>query len=485
MDFKTIQATWQRDEDMPERSWRLMMLRKVLNGQLYDQIKHSFSEEQTGAGEYIPLRKRRPSVRTNLCRTVVDDSISLLFGEDHFPTVDIKGEQKAVLGRLLKEIKLNEVMIDAATKGAVGSVAIMFSVISDRIFLKALETEYLTPVWDPKAPDTLLSVVECYKVKGSDLKMAGYDISQDEVGSDFWFRREWDTEKEIWYLPVKKSDTKTEFVKDDKRSVDHKLGFVPVVWVKNLPGGDDCDGASTLCGESIDCQIEIDYQLSQVGRGLKFMSDPTLVLKQDENGGAGAKPLVKGANNALVVPAGGDAKLLEIDGGASEAVINYVKHLREVALENMHGNKASNEKIAAAQSGRAMEIMNQALIWLADRLSISYGEGALIELINMIFAASRKFKLIFKSGEEVGEFPEDLVPVLIWPAWYTSTTQDIMNTANTMVRLTDSGLLTRLTAIKALAAQFDIEDAEAESKLALAELQARNAGAKVSATISE
>ena len=124
MDFKTIQETWQRDEDMPDRSWRLMMLRKVLNGKLYDQIKHPFSDEQTGAGEYIPLRKRRPSVRSNLCRTVVDDSVSLLFGEDHFPTVSIPdGDMGKALSRLLKEIKLNEVMIDAATKGSVGSAA--------------------------------------------------------------------------------------------------------------------------------------------------------------------------------------------------------------------------------------------------------------------------------------------------------------------------------------------------------------------------
>lgn len=484
MDFKTIQETWQKDDDMPDRSWRLMMLRKVLNGELYDRIKHPFSDEQTGAGEYIPLRKRRPSVRTNLCRTVVDDSVSLLFGEDHFPSIDIPdGDLKASLQRLIKEIKLNEVMIDAATKGSVGSVAIMFSVISNRVFIKALETETLEPVWNPEAPDCLIMVREQYKVTGKALREIGYNIDPDDDGADFWFRREWDDSEEIWYSPLKKSYEKKEFVRDEARTTKHDLGFVPIVWVKNLPGGDDIDGSPTLCGESIDCQIEIDYQLSQVGRGLKFMSDPTLVLKQDENGSA--QPIVKGANNALVVPPTGDAKLLEISGDAAEAVLQYVKHLREIALENMHGNKSSNEKMAAAQSGRAMEIMNQALIWLADRLSISYGEGAILDLIWMIFAASRKFKLVFKNGDEVGEFPEDLRPALIWPAWYTPTTSDLMNTATTLVKLTDSGLLTRLSAIKALAAQFDIEDAEAESKLALAELQERNAAAKVSATISE
>ena len=32
----------------------------------------------------------------------------------------------------------------------------------------------------------------------------------------------------------------------------------------------------------------------------------------------------------------------------------------------------------AAQSGRALELMNQGLIWLADNLRVSYGEGALL-----------------------------------------------------------------------------------------------------------
>ncbi|TKI03569.1 phage portal protein [Martelella alba] len=482
--FRTIQETWAKDKDMPERSWRLMVLRKVLNGQLYDNIKNDFSKEANNVGEYIPLRQRRPSVRSNLCRTVVDDSVSLLFGEDHFPVIDVRDQKsKENLTLLIKEVRLNEVMIDAATKGSVGSVAILFTVIKERVFLRVLETEYLTPIFDPDAPDTLKSVREQYKVAGSDLKKIGYSVAPDEEGADFWFRREWNSQQEAWYSPAKVSYGEPTEI-DKAKTVTHNLGFVPVVWIKNLPGGNDIDGTPTMCDESIDCQIEIDYQLSQVGRGLKFMSDPTLVLKQDE-AAQGGQPIVKGANNALVVPPGGDAKLLEINGGASEAVISYVKHLREIALENMHGNKASNEKIAAAQSGRAMEIMNQALIWLADRLSISYGEGAIIELIGMIFQASRKIKLKFKDGSEVGEFADSLTPVLIWPPWYTATAQDIMNTASTLVRLVDSGLLTRLTAIKALAAQFDIENAEAESKMAFAELLARNTPAQVKANINE
>ena len=77
--YKTIQDTWPRDSDLPTRAYHIAMYRRVLDGTLYDNIRHPFSMENTDAGEYIPLRKRRPSVRTNLCRTVVDDSVALLF----------------------------------------------------------------------------------------------------------------------------------------------------------------------------------------------------------------------------------------------------------------------------------------------------------------------------------------------------------------------------------------------------------------------
>ncbi len=40
----------------------------------------------------------------------------------------------------------------------------------------------------------------------------------------------------------------------------------------------------------------------------------------------------------------GDARLLEIGGTASAAVIEYVRTLRELALESIHGNRASQTK---------------------------------------------------------------------------------------------------------------------------------------------
>ena len=449
------------------------MLRRVLDGTLYDNLQYAFGVEYNDAGEYIPLRERRPSVRTNLCRTVVDDSVSLLFGEGNFPAVQMPdNDQRGRLHRLLKEAGINSVMLDAATRGSVGSSAVMLQVLRGRVFLKVLDT------------DTLLSVTEQYKASGTVLAQAGYAVSDADLGATFWFRRTWDSQNETWYQPWKVSTKDAKPKIDRVRSVQHKLGFVPIAWIKNLPGGDDIDGAPTLLPEAIDCQIEIDYQLSQAGRGLKFMSDPTLVVKNDGGAEDDGAARTGGAANALMVGADGDAKLLEINGNGVSAVIDYVKHLRETALEAMHGNRATNEKIAAAQSGRAMELMNQPLIWLADKLRVSYGEGALLDLAWMVVRASNSISLVFKDGTKVGKFDQKR-PTLRWPKWFAPTLADQQARATTLKTLCDAGLLSRETAIKILCAEYDIEDAAAEKLLADADMAARNAKAKVTALITE
>ena len=186
---------------------------------------------------------------------------------------------------------------------------------------------------------------------------------------------------------------------DEARSVQHGLGFVPMVWIRNLPGqsstGDIVDGACTFRA-GIETQIEIEYQLSQAGRGLKYSSDPTLLIKEPVTTDS---EIIKGAGNALIVSEKGDARLLEIGGTASAAVIEYVRTLRELALESVHGNRANADRLTAAQSGRALELMNQGLIWLADNLRVSYGEGALLSLARMVL---RSFANLSVAGHGAG-----------------------------------------------------------------------------------
>lgn len=457
--FETITDLIPRDSDYPARTRALDILKRVLNGTLYDVLPYQFHEERGAGGEYIPLRSRRPSVRYALSRVVVEDSVSLLFSEGHFPTLDCADHVvRSLLADVVKETRLNQVMTDAAVKGSIGSVAILMRVLSGRIFFDVLDTTYLIPIWDQQAPDTLVRVDERYKVAGAALAANGYEAVDPSI--DYWFQRSWDRDTETWFLPtpVGRPDAAAP---DNARTVRHALGFVPIVWVRNLPGpsasGDPNDGACTFRA-AVETQIEIDYQLSQAGRGLKYSSDPTLIIKEPATSDT---EIVKGAGNALLVSEKGDAKLLEIGGTASAAVLDYVRTLRELALESIHGNRASADRLTAAQSGRALELMNQGLIWLADNLRVSYGEGALLELCRMVLRARSQYPLRVL-GQPVPEIDANVRLTLKWPRWYPLTADDRQKDAQTLATLIRSGQLSRETAVKAIADTYDIDDVPAE-----------------------
>jgi hypothetical protein len=452
--FDTLSDLVPRDADYPGRVRTLTILNRLLDGTLYDILPYHFHEERSSAGEYIPLRQRRPSVRYPLCRVVVEDSVSLLFSEGHFPTIDSSDAMvRTALANIVKETRLNLTMVQAATKGATGSVALLLRVLRGRIFVDVLDTLYLTPIWDPAAPDMLARVDERYKVSGASLLTNGYTI--DDPDGQYWFARSWDSDCETWFEPTPVGSAVPSVI-DTARSVSHRFEAVPIVWIRNLPGpsatGDLADGACTFAA-AMHSQVEIDYQLSQVGRGLKYSSDPTLLLKDP------ALPdgdLIKGAGNALIVSEKGDARLLEIGGTASAAVIEYVRTLRELALESIHGNRASPERIAAAQSGRALELLNQGLIWLADNLRTSYGEAGLLQLARLIVRASHIYQItVF--GEVIGPLNPAAPLALKWPRWYPTTADDRQKDVQSLTSLVTAGCISREMALKAIASCYDIE----------------------------
>ena len=445
--FETICDIIPIDPDLPARARRLDVMRRVLEGTLYDVLPYEFHEERTAGGEYIPLRRRRPSVRYALARVVVEDSVALLFSEGHFPSVSSPDEGvRGVLAGVLRESRVNQVMVEAAIRGSIGSAAILMRILRGRVFFSVLDTVWLTPAWDPEAPDTLVSVVERYKVPGAELIAAGYAVP--DAGAVYWFVRRWDAESETWFWPQTVGES-GERVVDEGRSVRHGLGFVPVVWIRNLPGGAEPDGACTFRA-AVESGIEIDYQLSQAGRGLKYSSDPTLLIKEPA---VLEGDIVRGAGNALVVSEKGDARLLEIGGTASAAVLEYVRLLRELALEGVHGNRSDASRLGAPASGRALELMNQGLVWLADNLRVSYGEGGLLPLCRMVLRASGRFSLIV-GGRGVEALDDGAALGLVWPAWYPSSSEDRARDAVTLMSLREAELLTSGTVRRWLGSEW-------------------------------
>ena len=460
MDWQSLKATYDNPRGMSDRSKRLMALSRVLDGTQYDSLPNDFMVERNGAGEYVPLMQRRPSVRTNLCRTVVDDSVSLLFGDTHWPTLCADDETtEEALNAFSCCVGLPAVMTLAATRGSVGSTAILVEIEEGCPILTVLDTAFLTPKWNARG--CLVSVHERYTVTGQDLVDLGYEIPEDRLRANFWWDRTFDEKNVTVMVPLEIGSTNSPAV-DKERTVEHGWGFVPIIWIRNSEvTGDVADGQCTF-ERAIDTVIEADYLLSQGGRALRYASDPTLVLKAGNDLGQSGPAHQGGAASAVQLPPDGDAKLLEINGKSSDAVLSHYQELRALVLEQVHGNRAHSDKIAAGTSGRAMEMMCLPLIWLSARLRQSYGDGGLLPLYRMICDMTQKSGVgLTIGGDTFTSLNADGLS-LHWPSWFEPTEPEILALAQGLVTGVDGGLISNEQACVIFSARLGIPNASAE-----------------------
>ncbi len=450
MAFKEVKRTIKYPQGLSQRYKDLDALERMLDGTLYDDLKYSFDEESDGADQYIPLRERRPSVQFSIPNIVVDQTAALLFSSEQFPALhitvdgDAEGEiAKALEDELQKVIAacgLDTVMLDVYRAGNVGSCAVVIRSLDDNLpYIEVVPGKDCKPVFEKRNPRKLQSLQQVYPVLGADLIDDGYtDIDPD---GDYFRRIDFDAHAETHYYPLKaedfallnkpRTDGKPPIKWKEEQSYPHRFGQINVVWVKNLSGGNAVDGPCTY-SMITDTQVEIDYLLSQAGRGLKYSADPMLAINRGElsSAGGGIKPLgdemgdmfaqsdtegqpIKSPNNYVVLGLKGDAKLLEITGAGLSQMLEHVRRLREYAMETIGGIKSDSENTKGAQSGRALEILNNNLLLLVKRQRIAYGNYALLPLLKLICVGINRGEFIIP--EVSADIPLDVPIALVWP----------------------------------------------------------------------
>ena len=464
--YSIIKTRIPRDKDFPERYYNLFLFKKILEGSLYDCFQYPYSSEYIGPDtlpKYVPEQDRAPSVTTglNVMRSVVEQSVGFLFGEDRFPDFLIEDETtKTWVENVVKDTHLVRVMQDAVTKGSIGSVAVQVKVLNDRFFLVVYDTVFLTPTFDKKQPDKLVGIEEKKKVKGKDLKQAGYDIEDSDIDKWFWFRRVWDDTDETWYQPWS-TTADPDFVPriDDNRSVNHRLGMVPFVWIRNLVGSDsDIDGRCTFEPAIENC-VQIDYALSRADRALKYNADPLTLFKVRNPTQIG--DFVRTSGNAIVVGVDGDAKILEVSGDAANAILDTVEVLKDEAMQAIHGSRADPDKLAVSQSSVAQRMLYLPMVQLASHLRVQYGEIGLVQLLRMMMVIANQMpvKILGKFGPKPSI---DADIMLSWNDFFPPTPFDQQQVSQTMLTLVQAGILSKRTALANLRKYFEFGDIDLE-----------------------
>lgn len=461
MAFREIAETIDYPEGVTPRYKRLDALDRMLDGTLFDGLLHPFSTEKIG-DQYVKIAERRPDLPFNAARIVVDQTNGLLFGGEQMPLIkcgkinDKSSASKAQndnVEEIVATCELDAVMMEVYEVGSSGSVALVVRSNKYREpYFDVVHGKYGKPVWDPLAPNHLMAFIQTEPIKAKALIEAGVDLGDDvRPEDDYWTRLLITDKTETRYQPLKAH----EYARLGEERADgsvikwilseeypHRFGVVPVIWGKNLIYGKGDDGRATF--EFIkDIQVRIAQLLSQCARGYTYSADPMLARKRGEMD-ADARminPLadedsweihgpngetVRSSANVLDLGRDGDAKLLEITGNGLKAAVDFIKMLREWALELVGAMKSDAEHTKGVASGRALEMLYQSMQLLLKRQRIAYGNRFFIPLIRMLMRGVKSGAIVIVGVKKTSP---DIRMALKWPQWMTPRAGDLAQSA--------------------------------------------------------
>lgn len=442
----------------------LTALERQLDGTLYEDLPHPFEEEFDGSEDYIPTRERRPSLKYSLPHLIFSQTQGELFGDEMFPLIQCFQNRERVpdaekaLSDLLTLLSFDTLMLQIYEQGQPGSCAIIVrTTAAGAPYYDIQPGKFCEPVYLPDDPLTMAALVITYPIGKKQLQalytpeeLAAREINLDQT---YWYRITIDPQVETRYHPLpadefqrlgekRSDDSVIEF--QVRTQTPHSFGCVPVVFAKNLIGKQkEIDGPATWW-PIVDMCVGVDYSLSQEDRGLRYSADPMLFVKSGAFGemvntlpAGDAYPeatlkdsdgrMVRGASQVLHGGPDSDAKLVEMEASGMAELREFVKQLREWALEVVGGMKsdAANEK--AAQSGAALSQLRKPLMLLVARQRKAYGEGCLLPLVRLTLDALRS-GICTIDGFDPSAVPEKARLQLDWPSDEQLLGQDLLAT---------------------------------------------------------
>ncbi len=474
--------SWVQKED--SRYKRLTVLDKLLDGTVYDDLSYSFYDEKDG-DEYVPIEDRRPSVQYNLPAYIARTVARKLFAGAHVPRITHQNPEFEKSLKTLERISgLFQHFLQASIWGSVGSSVITFKLVDGNYIVEVWRSRYCTPKFD------LTGELEHLRIAFLSTDWPpGTDSNGDpmEPGESYWFVRDLTTKEEINYRPIPENDWNPEDGGNKKEAalvpiletedgkvgtVVHNLGFVPAQWIVNLSGGVFPDGAPTF-GPAIHLSLEIDYTMSQIGRGVRYNTAPQLLVIGDLKGSDEA--VIRGPQIVLQVDAGfkdasgvtyqaGDAKLLEMTGTSIDAGLKYVNSCRRLALETVSAARKDPETVHGPMSGRAMELVDDQFIDLVQELRTSFGEAGLLPLLKKMVRAG------IKTGHELfaGVSEDEVQGIsLLWRRLMPIAPEALVQLSSAMQVFVEAKLLDPEMAKKYISMALDLDALEPNEPIAI------------------
>lgn len=425
----------------------------------------------------------------------------------------------------IRIVNLPTVINRAAMLGTIGSCVIVPEVITPAAgskdaqpwlsfaYWRAFEVD---PVFRRDRPGVFEKVTRTWQITRSQLEADGYNVDDldkkaaakitesslaSQSGSEKptkykeWYRRTvLDANRTVNFEPIplelyhRATFTDDKWTEDETRTGTHGLGFVPAWWYITVDDEDARPDGACIFEAAIDDALVVDRVLSVAANAIFAAGTPQLAIStggastgggavDDAEGhtGSAAEPSPKSIDpdSVIEVAERNGAWLVQLEGGLTplDAVI---ERLISCALENVGGSRMRAETLAGAKSGYAMELLNQALTYVAGLLRPSI-ERMILGIARMVAKMRVKFEGLCCEGGEVPEWdPDAIVKAISYGPNYELSGQDKQFEVESIVNAVAAGLLSQEAAIAQIAQLFDITDVEAEIVKVKTEQQARS-----------
>jgi len=470
-----------------------------------------------GHGEgYVPLKDRRPAGEYRLPAIITRDTVAMMFSESTFPTIVFENEADTEGAQLIiSKGRLRSIMFDSATEGGSGSSCIIAEAFpgdtkgNHNLFVDTWPTYECDPVFKRNNPGVLDKITRTWYVSRDSLSADGYDLdalertwkkyiiekklekeyqyeSDKKLFEEWYIRRELNSDESVWYIPtplkIYHKKHWDDWKKDADRSTKHSLGFVNVLWIVNLTEDVLPDGVCTFDG-AINNQFVIDRVLSTGQQAIVTAGSPILAISKPggqqtfgaegstNNPGAGGMNITP--DSVLEVEESNGAWLVQMSAESTMALDTYVRLLRGLSIENCAGSRISEDGVGGKESGYAMELLNQALVWLAGHLRHSYGEPGLVALVRMIAKIHDKYPIT--SLVKAKFDPDAELKEISWGPYYEPSGQDKLFEVQAAVAAVEGGFIDIETAIANIGPYYDVIDIQGMAAKAKAERDEKQA----------
>lgn len=441
------------DDMNKSKQWRSDFLHQLdlyYDSEQYDDLQDW--DEACEYQDYVSIRKRKPRVIYNLPKAVVNKVAAKLVGEASFPKFIIEDDDDdtAFFRIVQKACKFRRSMIDPIKHMLVsGAVFVRYYLVNGNTVIEYAKSKYCYPVFDGAGQLESIDIKYVYDDQ-ADLDKNGKPIKK-------WYLLTLTKTQDIAYdNPEFRPGVRPDF--KVVATADHGLGWVQGEWLVTHSDKFDFDGYG-IFSEILDFCDELNYSLSQTSQAVQYNQEPQLTVNgMDEDE---IDSLIKSSQKAWSLGREGEAKYLETDLKSVEQAQKVREEMRNRALEVVRIVLQDPEKEAkAAQSGKALEILNAPLVELVDELR-TYIEPLLTQLLIKIAMTCLHFIAL---GEETavqvpaGYMPTSLDITVQWPPMFPVTIDDIVKIATACQTFSTANVVSRESLTRWVASATSIID---------------------------